>query len=163
MQDPALTWHTTDPDFTPCFLQTALAWTPCVFLFVAAPFDLHNSYTSKYSDIPWGPLNIFRILVNLVLIAFSVSDLVVSSLLEGDQQHYDVHYVTPAVRLLTFVSFVLSLLATVNIVFSVQDSRGCACALPTSPWHCFLRIRVFLLAHHNAAIHSPVSLRDSSI
>lgn len=104
LQNSELTWFTTDPDFTSCFLQTVLAWVPCVYLFVAAPFDIHTSYTSKYSDIPWSPQNIFRIIVNIILIAFSLSDLIVASTYEGDQLLFDVHYVTPAIRLLTFVS-----------------------------------------------------------
>ncbi|XP_067317475.1 multidrug resistance-associated protein 1-like isoform X1 [Anolis sagrei] len=33
-----VTWNTTRPDFTPCFQNTVLAWTPCVFLWACFPF-----------------------------------------------------------------------------------------------------------------------------
>ncbi|KAJ7401505.1 multidrug resistance-associated protein 1 [Pitangus sulphuratus] len=32
-----LTWHTEDPDFTPCFQNTVLVWIPCVYLWVCFP------------------------------------------------------------------------------------------------------------------------------
>uniref|UniRef100_A0A803TNU8 Multidrug resistance-associated protein 1 n=1 Tax=Anolis carolinensis TaxID=28377 RepID=A0A803TNU8_ANOCA len=33
-----LTWNTPRPDFTPCFQNTVLAWTPCAFLWACFPF-----------------------------------------------------------------------------------------------------------------------------
>ncbi|KAF4792003.1 Multidrug resistance-associated protein 1 [Turdus rufiventris] len=32
-----LTWHTEDPDFTPCFQNTVLLWIPCVYLWLCFP------------------------------------------------------------------------------------------------------------------------------
>ncbi|KAM4829793.1 multidrug resistance-associated protein 1 isoform 2-T2 [Thomomys bottae] len=33
-----ITWHTGNPDFTKCFQNTALAWAPCVYLWLCFPF-----------------------------------------------------------------------------------------------------------------------------
>ncbi|XP_063171075.1 multidrug resistance-associated protein 1-like [Candoia aspera] len=41
-----LTWHTERPDFTPCFQNTALAWTPCLFLWVS--FPLYFAYLRRH-------------------------------------------------------------------------------------------------------------------
>uniref|UniRef100_A0A663N716 Multidrug resistance-associated protein 1 n=1 Tax=Athene cunicularia TaxID=194338 RepID=A0A663N716_ATHCN len=32
-----LTWHTENPDFTPCFQNTVLVWIPCIYLWVCFP------------------------------------------------------------------------------------------------------------------------------
>ncbi|NWR32394.1 MRP1 protein, partial [Tachuris rubrigastra] len=32
-----LTWHTEDPDFTPCFQNTVLVWIPCIYLWICFP------------------------------------------------------------------------------------------------------------------------------
>ncbi|XP_014108153.1 PREDICTED: multidrug resistance-associated protein 1 isoform X1 [Pseudopodoces humilis] len=32
-----LTWHTEDPDFTPCFQNTVLVWIPCIYLWLCFP------------------------------------------------------------------------------------------------------------------------------
>ncbi|XP_051631006.1 multidrug resistance-associated protein 1 isoform X5 [Manacus candei] len=32
-----LTWHTEDPDFTPCFQNTVLVWIPCTYLWICFP------------------------------------------------------------------------------------------------------------------------------
>lgn len=102
-QDSDLTWNTTDPDFTTCFLQTALAWAPTVVLVVLAPFDLYSATTNKYSNIPWNWLNITRLLINLGLAVLMVADVIVASTWSSTDL-YDVHIVTPAVKLLAFVS-----------------------------------------------------------
>ena len=36
-------WHTEDPDFSPCFQTTALAWIPAAFLALR-----HNASTQAY-------------------------------------------------------------------------------------------------------------------
>lgn len=102
-QDSDLTWHTDDPDFTTCFQQTALAWAPCVLLFVLAPFDLYFATINKYSNIPWNWLNVSRLILSLCLAVLMVADVIVASTWSSSDL-YDVHIVTPAVKLLTFVS-----------------------------------------------------------
>ncbi|KAJ7416043.1 ATP binding cassette subfamily C member 1 [Willisornis vidua] len=37
LNDWNLTWHTEDPDFTPCFQNTVLVWIPCAYLWLCFP------------------------------------------------------------------------------------------------------------------------------
>ncbi|XP_048187708.1 multidrug resistance-associated protein 1 [Perognathus longimembris pacificus] len=41
-----VTWHTSNPDFTKCFQNTALAWAPCAYLW--ACFPLYFLYLSRH-------------------------------------------------------------------------------------------------------------------
>ncbi|KAJ1097026.1 hypothetical protein NDU88_002155 [Pleurodeles waltl] len=36
--DLNVTWHTENPDFTPCFHNSILYWIPCIYLWICAPF-----------------------------------------------------------------------------------------------------------------------------
>lgn len=38
LQDWNRTWHSHNPDLTPCFQNTVLAWVPCLYLWICAPF-----------------------------------------------------------------------------------------------------------------------------
>ena len=38
--DLSLTWDTTNPDFTPCFQQTVLAYLPAAVLLLLLPFQV---------------------------------------------------------------------------------------------------------------------------
>lgn len=102
-QDSNLTWNTTDPDFTPCFLNTVLVYAPCIFLAVLAPLDIHYARNSKYSNIPWSWSNCTRLLLNVLLMAIAVADIVMAATWENADELFDVHLVTPAVKIITFV------------------------------------------------------------
>ena len=39
-QDSNLSVHTDNPDLTPCFQNSLLAWTPCIYLWATLPFYL---------------------------------------------------------------------------------------------------------------------------
>ncbi|NXQ50905.1 MRP1 protein, partial [Catharus fuscescens] len=41
-----LTWHTEDPDFTPCFQNTVLLWIPCVYLWLC--FPVYSLYLRRH-------------------------------------------------------------------------------------------------------------------
>ncbi|KAG8145847.1 hypothetical protein E2320_012309 [Naja naja] len=41
-----LTWYTKRPDFTPCFQNTVLAWTPCLYLWVG--FPIYFAYLHRH-------------------------------------------------------------------------------------------------------------------
>uniref|UniRef100_A0A670ZAQ9 Multidrug resistance-associated protein 1 n=1 Tax=Pseudonaja textilis TaxID=8673 RepID=A0A670ZAQ9_PSETE len=45
-QDWNLTWYTKHPDFTPCFQNTVLAWTPCLYLWVG--FPIYFAYLRRH-------------------------------------------------------------------------------------------------------------------
>ena len=40
--DASVTWNTDSPDFTPCFHQTALVYTPTLILVLATPFQVRS-------------------------------------------------------------------------------------------------------------------------
>lgn len=84
-------------------MHTVLVWAPCIFLYIFAPLDIYYAKTSKYSNIPWGYLNVTRLVLNLALIALSISDIIMAATW-GIDELYDVHIVTPIVKLVTFVS-----------------------------------------------------------
>lgn len=80
-----------------------LAWTPCVLLAVSVPFDLYYAATSKYANIPWNWLNVTQLCITLLLAALMVADVIVAATWQASDLP-DVHIVTPAVKLVTFVS-----------------------------------------------------------
>ncbi|NXA88006.1 MRP1 protein, partial [Melanocharis versteri] len=41
-----LTWHTEDPDFTPCFQNTVLVWIPCIYLWLC--FPVYSLYLRRH-------------------------------------------------------------------------------------------------------------------
>uniref|UniRef100_A0A8U7P8D9 Multidrug resistance-associated protein 1 n=1 Tax=Corvus moneduloides TaxID=1196302 RepID=A0A8U7P8D9_CORMO len=41
-----LTWHTEDPDFTPCFQNTVLVWIPCIYLWLC--FPVYSLYLHRH-------------------------------------------------------------------------------------------------------------------
>ncbi|KAJ6648205.1 Multidrug resistance-associated protein 1 [Pseudolycoriella hygida] len=100
--DSSLTWDTYDPFFTPCFELTVLVWAPCVFLWVFTPLEVYYIRTSKYSSMPWGFLNISRLVLTILLFVITLADLIMAIVREGDGA-YNVHIVTPAVKLLSFM------------------------------------------------------------
>lgn len=102
-----MTWNTDDPDFTPCFQHTVLIWIPCIFLLVFSPLEFHFIKHSKYADIPWNFINISRFIITLTLIGLTLCDFITANALHGTDGVYDVHIVTPLIKLITFVSFIL--------------------------------------------------------
>lgn len=104
LQDSNKTWHTEDPFFTSCFEMTILVWIPCVLLFVFCPLDIYYMKCSKYANIPWGFINISRLAIPTVLICLCIVDLAMVASLRDEFNLHDVYMVTPAVKLITFVS-----------------------------------------------------------
>ncbi|NWT03499.1 MRP1 protein, partial [Mionectes macconnelli] len=62
-----LTWHTEDPDFTPCFQNTVLVWIPCVYLWVC--FPVYFVYLRRHDRgyIQMSNLNKAKTAVGLIL------------------------------------------------------------------------------------------------
>lgn len=102
-----MTWVFTNPDFTQCFKWTALIWTPCAFLLIFSLSDIYMRSKSRYSDIPFGFLNVAKGLVLLALICLTIVDLTMLIRLRLDEDEidiYDVQIVSASVKALTFVS-----------------------------------------------------------
>lgn len=59
-QDANLSIHTDNPDFTPCFQNTILAWIPSIYLWTALPFYLLYLKRSKRGYIVLSMLSRFK-------------------------------------------------------------------------------------------------------
>ncbi|KAM3826734.1 multidrug resistance-associated protein 1-like isoform 1-T1 [Vipera latastei] len=62
-----LTWHTERPDFTPCFQNTVLAWTPCLYLWVGFPIYFAYLRCHDRGYIQMSHLNKAKTTLGLVL------------------------------------------------------------------------------------------------
>lgn len=99
-------WAASNPQFTYCFMQTALVWGPAVFLALFALLDLYRRRDSRYSDIPWSFINMSKTLLVVILIALSITDLVLLLNAKSNeiQTIYNVQVVTSSVKIAMFVS-----------------------------------------------------------
>ncbi|KAM8798712.1 multidrug resistance-associated protein 1 isoform 1-T1 [Eudromia elegans] len=62
-----LTWHTDNPDFTPCFQNTVLVWIPCIYLWVCFPvYFLYLRYHDR-GYIQMSHLNKAKTALGLIL------------------------------------------------------------------------------------------------
>lgn len=84
-------------------MLTALVWAPCILLFLFAPLDIYYALSSKYKNIPWGYLNVFRLMTTGALIIIALVDLIMAATWTTDEV-FDVHIVTPVIKIITFVS-----------------------------------------------------------
>ncbi|NWW72978.1 MRP3 protein, partial [Climacteris rufus] len=97
-QDPNLTIHTDNPDLTPCFQNTILAWIPSIYLWSALPFYLLYLRHNKRGYIMLSVLSRFKTLFGVVLWCVSWADLFYSfhELLQN-RTPPPVYFVTPLV------------------------------------------------------------------
>lgn len=85
-------------------METVLVWAPFGFLLLFAPLDIYYAATSKYSKISWGFHNGCRMLFIVLLVAHSVADLAVGATWHDEKEMFTVHWVTPIIRIVMFVS-----------------------------------------------------------
>ncbi|XP_063822466.1 multidrug resistance-associated protein 1 isoform X1 [Ostrinia nubilalis] len=102
--DSNRTWHTDNPEFTPCFHKTVLVWTPCLYLWVAAFLDIYYILNSKEKNIPWNPLNITKLIVTSILIVVKFVDLGVTVHNSSQKENVvsNADYYSPIIKILTF-------------------------------------------------------------
>ncbi|XP_052544029.1 ATP-binding cassette sub-family C member 3 isoform X4 [Tympanuchus pallidicinctus] len=96
--DANLSIHTDNPDFTPCFQNTILAWIPSIYLWTALPFYLLYLKRSKRGYIVLSMLSRFKTLFGVLLWCVSWADLFYSfhELLQS-RTPPPVYFVTPLV------------------------------------------------------------------
>ncbi len=75
LQNVNTTWRTTDPDFTICFQRTVLVWTPCAILWVFSLLDLFYIKKAMNRNVPWGWVNVSKLIITAALILLTVIDL----------------------------------------------------------------------------------------
>ena len=73
--DPYLTWYTDNPDFTTCFHQTVLTYTPVIILYLLSPLSILSTKKSRDRNVPWSILNITKTVINLILLILPFIDL----------------------------------------------------------------------------------------
>uniref|UniRef100_A0A8C3UX15 Canalicular multispecific organic anion transporter 2 n=1 Tax=Catharus ustulatus TaxID=91951 RepID=A0A8C3UX15_CATUS len=97
-QDSNLTIHTDNPDLTPCFQNTILAWIPSIYLWSVLPFYLVYLKRSKRGYIVLSVLSRFKTLFGVLLWCVSWADLFYSfhELLQS-RTPPPVYFVTPLV------------------------------------------------------------------
>jgi len=103
-QDSDLLWTETNPNLTICFKQTILIWVPCLFVWVFSGLDIMWRLKSRYSDIPWSFINISKFLLIILLIALSITDLVILISMMENEDVFPVQFVTIGIKIATFVS-----------------------------------------------------------
>lgn len=105
-----MTWYTKDPDFTPCFQQTTLVWFPCAFLWLFTPLEIFYIKNSINRNIPYGFVNLSKLMLTGSLIVLSIIDLAVAAMNNVNERVYPVSYITPFIKIATFVSKIVHFL-----------------------------------------------------
>ncbi|NXY43194.1 MRP3 protein, partial [Ceuthmochares aereus] len=97
-QDSNLSIHTDNPDLTPCFQNTILAWIPSIYLWSALPFYLLYLRHHKRGYIVLSVLSRFKTLFGVLLWCVSWADLFCSfhKLLQNETPP-PVYFVTPLI------------------------------------------------------------------
>ncbi|CAH1707315.1 unnamed protein product [Chironomus riparius] len=96
-----ITWDTETPDFTRCFEQTALVWTPCAFLWVFAGLEIFYMRNSKDRNIPTNFLNLSKLILTAAITILTIVDLVYAIAYSGVA--YPVHFYTPVIKIASFI------------------------------------------------------------
>lgn len=84
--------------------MTALVWAPCVFFWILIPLELYYLKSTKYFNIPWGFLNISKLIFVGLLTLLSFIDLGMAVDMQESQGLRSVHIVSPIIKIITFVS-----------------------------------------------------------
>jgi len=100
--DLDVTWNTDTPDFTPCFQKTVLVWVPCIFLWLFTPLEIFYAKSSINRNIPFGFLNVSKLILSGLLIILTIVDLVVAFANSDDIEVYPVDYYSPVIKIATF-------------------------------------------------------------
>ncbi|XP_037043483.1 multidrug resistance-associated protein 1-like [Bradysia coprophila] len=98
-----LTWHTNDPDLTLCFQKTILIWTPCLLLWLFLWLEIAYAKRSMNRNIPWGILNISKLIFTVSLILLTTSDFCIAVSLNKSGNIFPADYYTPMIKVSSFI------------------------------------------------------------
>lgn len=104
LKDSNLTWHSDNPDLTPCFEQTVLVYVPCAFLWFFTLLELYYIRNSGDKNIPRNFLNQSKLVLTAVASIISITDLVYAISYDDSDVTHAVHHYTPVIKIATFVS-----------------------------------------------------------
>lgn len=107
-QNLNVTWNTNDPDFTICFQKTVLIWLPCAFLWLFTPLELFYIKKSINRNVPYGFVNVSKLILTGALIILSIVDLIVAIVNNDNDNVHAVDYYTPVIKIATFVSIIIN-------------------------------------------------------
>lgn len=103
-----LTWHTDAPELTHCFQNTVLAWLPCLYLWLSAPFYILYLHTHNSGYICMNHLNKAKTAVSVLLWIVCWADVFYSFWERSrDLVPAPVHFLTPTVLGITMLLSVL--------------------------------------------------------
>lgn len=105
LKDSNLTWHSDNPDLTPCFQQTVLVWVPCAFLWIFTLLEIYYIKHSGDKNIPKNFLNQSKLTLTAFLAILSISDLVYA-INYDEGASYPLHFYSPVIKIASFVSIV---------------------------------------------------------
>ncbi|XP_053309482.1 ATP-binding cassette sub-family C member 3 [Spea bombifrons] len=102
--DANLTLYTNNPDLTPCFQNTVVAWIPCVYLWTVLPFYIIYLKYNRRGYIVLSMLNKVKTLLGFVLWITCWSDMFFSfhELAQNDSPP-PVYFVTPLILGITMI------------------------------------------------------------
>lgn len=85
--------------------MSLLVWVPCAFLFLFTPLEFYFVSKSRFNHIPWSFLNVMKLIFTTLLIGLSCADIgiAVTKMEAFPEDIFDVHWVTPIVRIVTFL------------------------------------------------------------
>ncbi|KAF2361957.1 ABC transporter-like [Trinorchestia longiramus] len=106
-------WNTTDPHLTPCFQETVLVWTPCIFLWLFAILEINIIKNSHDKLIPWTFLNLTKLVCSGVLLVLHLADLIYQIVQDSDNSGD----VSPNDFLVPVLFFMSILLQVIFVVF----------------------------------------------
>jgi ATP-binding cassette subfamily C (CFTR/MRP) protein 1 len=81
------TWYTDDPDFTPCFHKTVLAWAPAAIFLFFASFEAPKYFREERGRIPWNVYNIGKLAGTLGLVVLAVAEIALTGVVDGDSDN----------------------------------------------------------------------------
>ncbi|CAL1297889.1 unnamed protein product [Larinioides sclopetarius] len=111
-----LTWSTTTPIFTSCFIKIGLIWAPIAFFWIFAPAEIYYMIRKKRMKVPWSLLNISKLIVVFLLMVLSLIEMIYQMIRFTKTDVRPVEYYTP------FLIFVT--MAAVAIMMLIQRRKG---------------------------------------
>ena len=100
--DLNLTWYNKDPDFTHCFQSTVLIYVPALLFVSFLPFKFWTWENKKKGCVPWTPIIIARLALNLALIVINLIQFVME-MVWLDKTRPISNIIAPVVLVVTFL------------------------------------------------------------
>lgn len=84
-----------------------LIWLPCAFLWLFTPLEIIYMQKSINRNVPYGFVNVSKLILTGALIALTLVDLIVAYANNDNTDVFAVDYYTPVIKIATFVSLLI--------------------------------------------------------